>query len=119
LQQEPSKTDLAFCFYLAPRTTIGCRPKADLRRADLKRLLNLYLYRRLWNLRAEPRSQPFNRSSESRDHFLTGIWSSSPDREAKRCVYVPKAEIPKEHLRAIDKDHEVHGFSNPALPDLV
>ena len=27
-------------------------------------------------MRAEPRSHPFNRSRESRDNFLTGIWSS-------------------------------------------
>ena len=29
---------------------------------------------------------------------------------AERYVYVPDAEIPKEHLRAIDEDHEVHDF---------
>jgi len=29
---------------------------------------------------------------------------------AKRCVYVPDAEIPKEHLRVIDEDHQVHDF---------
>ena len=61
--------------YLAARTTIDCRPEADLRRADLQ-LLKLRPHRRFWNLRAEPRSQPFNRSRESRDDFLCGIWSS-------------------------------------------
>jgi hypothetical protein len=29
---------------------------------------------------------------------------------AKRCVYVPEAETPKQHLYAIDKDHQVHHF---------
>jgi hypothetical protein len=29
---------------------------------------------------------------------------------AKRCVYVPDAEIPKEHLYAIDEDRQVHDF---------
>jgi hypothetical protein len=104
--------------YLTTCTTIGCRPKADFRRADLKRLLKLRLYRDFWNRRADPRSQPFNRSRES-DDFLTGSWSSQPDCEPKRCGCVPDAEIPKEHLRAIDEDHQVHDFKSPALPDLV
>jgi hypothetical protein len=29
---------------------------------------------------------------------------------AECCGYMPKAEIPKEHPRAIDKDHQVHDF---------
>jgi hypothetical protein len=57
-----------------------------------------------------------SRSRESRDDFRTGIWSSQPDREAKRCVHVPKAETPKEHLRAIDNDHHVNHFQ---ITDLV
>jgi hypothetical protein len=32
---------------------------------------------------------------------------------------MPDAEVPKEHLRAIDKDRQVHDFKSPALPDLV
>jgi len=61
----------------------------------------LRLFQCFWNLRAEPRSQPFNRSRESGD-FLTGIWTSQLDSEvAKRCGCVPDAEIPKEHLRVI------------------
>jgi hypothetical protein len=62
------------------------------------------------NLRAEPQSQPFNKSRESGD-FLTGICTSQLDSEvAKRCVCVPDAEIPKEHLRVIDEDRHVHDF---------
>jgi hypothetical protein len=38
--------------------------------------MKLRRYGHFWNLRAEPGSQPFNTSRESRDDFLTGIWNS-------------------------------------------
>ena len=74
---------------------------------------------RFWKFVAEPRSQPFNRSRESGD-FLTGIWTSQLDSEvAKRCGYVPEAEIPKEHLRVIYQDHEVHDFQIAYLSQIA
>jgi hypothetical protein len=44
-QREPSKNgSCRLLLYLAARTTTGCRPKADLHRADLKPLMKLRPY---------------------------------------------------------------------------
>ena len=63
------------------------------------------------NLRTKPRSQPFNRSCEYCHDHPTGFGTSELDSKvAKSRASVPKAEISKEHLRAIDEDHQVHDF---------
>jgi hypothetical protein len=83
--------------------------EAGLRQANLTRVLDLWSYRLFRNLPAQ--SQAFNRSCEYRDNYPPGFWTSELDSKvAKRCFYVPEAEIPKEHLCVIDKDHQVHDF---------